>query len=363
MRAPMTKEFALELVSADIGLSLDEKGELVARTEDDRDKLAAHRSVFPYSDTYHTCPSCGLRPAGGEIHMRRQQMGTFFSPGNKTCRTCIAAKQERRRQRTLVEREAEGLPAPRRRRTKAEMEAARAALSAPLPDDIGERLDTIRALVTTNQLGNDERAADQQETIDRLSEQTKELDRANLALGKEVLALQEQIRTVPEQNAASPDLSAILARLDAQDARIAELERSNDDKSKRIEELKALVETRPAAATPPPTPNPTSPLAIRETTNVERQLEDLADQIRAIAENAGDRLEWLEEKVLSEPGVPGEEPTMASVEKPLKEEEDEEPGGSAAVQEEWAQARAQTKREFAEFEEARRAYRIAHGLD
>jgi hypothetical protein len=366
MRAPMTKEFALELVSADIGLSLDEKGELVIRTEEDRSKLAEHRSVFPYSDMWYTCPSCGLRPAGGEVHLRRNQVGTFFSPGNKTCRSCIAVKQEKRRQRVLAECEAEGVPTPRRRRTKAEMEAVRAVLSTPLPDDIGERLDTVRALVTTNQRSNDERSAAQQETIDKLGARTEELDRINLALGKEILALQEQIRTVPEQNAASPDLSALLARLDAQDARIAELERSNDDKSNTITELKARLEevaTRePPAPTPTPTPTPTTPppLAIQDMTNIQGQLKELYDRMDAIAENAGDRLEWLEERVLPEPEPVADGQAGAAVE---KEEEDDEPGGSPAVQEEWAQARAQTAREFAEFEERRRAYRAAHGLD
>lgn len=337
---PLSQETAAYIVSKMPEFKLHPSNPRVI-TVADTASLTKLQSAFPYNSNDYVCPQCRRFPAGSKRHLEntgyinadgdfemfksgiRQNEAAVFTKRkgrdtyNKVCDQCNAKTRQRLTNQREEQRAAEGLPpGRRRRRTKAEMEA----------------------------------------------------DRANGNPHPHLTATPTPATPPPP---TSPDLSAILARLDAQDARIAELERSNaelvrsnDDKSNTITELKARLEevaTRePPAPTPTPTPTTPPPLAIQDMTNIQGQLKELYDRMDAIAENAGDRLEWLEERVLPEPEPVADGQAGAAVE---KEEEDDEPGGSPAVQEEWAQARAQTAREFAEFEEQRRAYRAAHGLD
>lgn len=132
-----------------------------------------------------------------------------------------------------------------------------------------------------------------------------------------------------------------------------------------------------------PTPPP-SPLADQqENAKLKAEIEALRERMDAMAENASERLEWLEEMALtantpesSEDGSDDGDspPDLAPISYPTTlstpgvrvivddEEAEQEPSGSAAVMEEWSQARAQTRREFAEFEERRARWRAAQGL-
>jgi hypothetical protein len=161
----------------------------------DRKLNYAHTEHAPYNNAFYKCPHCLKFPAGTEYVVRYSFSPAFFELGHKVCIDCSAAQNDRAKIARKKAAEDAGLEVGerRRRRTRAEIEAAAAPTEPATP--------TEPALCGSSA------------ARDPATEPTH----------------------TPTPPLANPDITAIYMRLDA-------LEKSNRDKDKQIADLVKLVE-------------------------------------------------------------------------------------------------------------------------